>query len=413
MRLVTAAAMVTLALAIAVNDASAQRFRFFRGAARAVDNAVEATPRVRPRPTYPRVVSRAGIEQRLVSRSENLRQTLSTQAQRRRNVTSTDSRFEDGDEFISMADLIGWSLDLGVSFIEWESSSRTATEVAANRLARNSEYWPSFCPTRGRYYMVPSDQTACLDGSVPLIASAPMDLSAIPVGARRPSTAVDARRAQFDFDDYVSRDPIWSAYYFNFRTEFPAVWAALVDQINTGVRRGDAMPEVFDASKSLMINFVESQSVYVSYAETGPLIAIIDAEEALLQTLAYTSVDACAQYSLTGAFDAETAAALTEEQQAAFARASSALIDAMVSGRRAPVAREPVDQSRWDLLWKELLNRGIPDADIDALAAGAAESLPPDRVCRFGLEYSRALRELPINERADYVGDLFRVEQGT
>jgi hypothetical protein len=184
------------------------------------------------------------------------------------------------------------------------------------------------------------------------------------------------------------------------------VWSALTDEINTGVRRGESAEVVFEQSQQLMAVFIEAQSPYLAYAEPGAMIAVIDAELALIEALSAHSIEACAEYAETGKLSMQQMRMLGADEHIAFARAGTALMSAMASGRRNPQSYEPLDQEELDDFWTRVSSRGVSESEIAAIEAG--EEIPAARMCHFGVAYHRAIDALHPLDQVRVLAELFR-----
>lgn len=156
--------------------------RAARGAARASDDVAETEARSR---AAPRSIEFGSVTLRGVPTTERAAQLAEQRAALDRSFTVTDESVHDGGHSVEFKDVAEWALDLGLEIVGQTDADAepdpALVEIAASRLAYRTQYWPTFCPVPEGFVLVETGANTCDNGSEPIVATAPLNISAVPI----------------------------------------------------------------------------------------------------------------------------------------------------------------------------------------------------------------------------------------
>ncbi|MCW2282527.1 hypothetical protein M2323_000288 [Rhodoblastus acidophilus] len=193
--------------------------------------------------------------------------------------------------------------------------------------------------------------------------------------------------------DKLRAAPDYAPFFDAMRAAFPAEWTqALRDASAQG---GLQKPEGVDLLMSLAVQEARGKSgLLAARADNGALDALFARQLAVARQLAATDSALCLDFLNGAAAQRFTLFAATH--RAVMAGQALAGIEAIESGAKAKIQREPPSQADFDLLEKALRAKGLSAEAIALLLDGKQPPapIPDDQACRNGVAYLETLAQL-------------------
>ncbi len=395
--------------------------RAARPAARTADEAAEAAAAAARRGTQSSATSRTLTAAEILGSAQRAESIFVKQRSFvNLNVRVEASAVRMSNSIVSLPDVLTFTLSVGLISPYQTNPDPVMVELAANRVQGNNTYHPLLCEQGSSFVAVTSNTLVCPSGALPTTTMSPLDLSVIPIRTAGPPNPVPrlsrterppmARQATFDFEQVVRGNPEQWAYYERLRAEFPSVYNGLVSDVNNRVRSGASEQAVLSETFAFMDRFFRQQVSYLSHAEPGVLAALSESQLQLMSALRDANPTFCADIFLERAIDPVALTRLGRPVEAAMIKASSVVLDAIVSGRRNPQDYEPLSDEHWAELLFRLESQKIKREEVEAFGNPGGSPLSASRACDVGVAMYREINLLPSAWRARFMAELFRSE---
>ncbi|MDB5595913.1 MAG: uncharacterized protein JWM36_2874 [Hyphomicrobiales bacterium] len=228
----------------------------------------------------------------------------------------------------------------------------------------------------------------------------PDPVAALASYTRAPSPLAPSDPARPAIEHMLAQATAYAAVLDKMQREFPADYERLLLEFSDRARR-DARIESADFYVSEMARGLrQRRGILAARAGPEPLARIFDLQAQMLKALSQTDPKLCVDFLYgnvsPGFYD------FAGRNRTLVANMALAALDAVTDGRMQKIDRRAPSSLDFDLLEKELTNRGLSRMEIDALLDGRApeEQVPEARMCQAGRLYIDALQSLPEDTRA-------------
>lgn len=181
----------------------------------------------------------------------------------------------------------------------------------------------------------------------------------------------------------IMEDPSAAAFYTKFEALFPIDHAEFVNQLVLLQRRGGTQQQAMVLGQSYMTSFIEDNQRHAAAADPAALIALGEALGEGMRALGREDPNLCALYLRNGNVPPQLLMNLSTETKQTFMGVTSALLDAMHSGKTNPAQYAAPSEAQW-LAWLARYEAlGGDQRVLEAFNTPAQmRSMPAAEVCR-------------------------------
>jgi hypothetical protein len=236
---------------------------------------------------------------------------------------------------------------------------------------------------------------------LPFLA-APMTSGEVPVVARPSEAAREATGAVADgsglpqgLEQRLQRSPLWAVL----RAKFPDWYAGRVAEIAKLSADSKSEREIDAAMTRAVVDLRRRHQAEALAASPERVKAMAASFVESLERLAKISTSACYGYISQGESSPAIADLTSPDQRAAIDVQLATVFDAIVDGRQSPAQRQSPKREDYDVLSKELAQRGWSAADLQLFTdARALSRAAPEKVCQMVQDWFSAQLAVPDEE---------------